>query len=239
MTTKEINTEDLPKTTDKLHEYLSNLNFSIDNLLITYEKSFPFLSNDMYSMLIFLDYTELYIQHKMEEEYEVIDKLFCIYRGQFKAYHAFWKRYLDFSIFNMRKEFGFVYEKLIKYIKQSQFEGKEDLLEYFIENKSNFEEKVKNNQRFYISNAKLFDQKFTNVSYNNISTPVKKFKTESTRSYQSKNKYLEEQLNVESSADVTDSNDFYNIFSVKDKKIEVVEDKKMEVEKEEIINFIN
>ncbi|OQS53915.1 MPS1 [Ecytonucleospora hepatopenaei] len=218
------NSNNLPNKTDLLHDYLSKLDTSYENKIMEYENALTMITNDMYSLLIFLDYIDLIIYKKqlngnesvnysfigsensnLTDEYDSIENLFIMYRSRFKSYHSFWKRYLDFFIFYKKREFKFVFEKMIKFISNTCFEGKEDVLEYFLMHREEYEVMVKNKQRLFLANHSLhsrYSKKST--SYNSkesikttrhiLSTPIKKSKN-----------YSVQHSNP-------DSQDFYNIF---------------------------
>lgn len=196
---------ELPVSTDKLYEYFNNnKDEPIDFKEETYSRALGLLTNDMYSMLIFLDYMDILIS---KEDYSSAEQLYNLHRTKFITYHQFWKKYAYFLVNCMDRDFEGVYKKILKYLRNN---NEKQLLEYFVSNKQ-----VLKDSTAYNPGMNSHHNKDAPVTI--ITTPAKSARASPNKTITS---YLQE----------NDSGDFYSIFGDKVKRNCTGETKKLTVE---------
>ncbi|ORD94472.1 MPS1 [Enterospora canceri] len=177
------NSQELPSQTDEMFHFLKQVDPKEKEAV--YSKALTMLSSDMYSMHIFLNYID-FVLHK--EDPEVLEKLYTVHKNKFKAYHAFWKRLIEFSVVNLKKDFDMVLDKVVRYLKANEFIGRDEMMEYFTSNRSKIQNDIKNSR---------------NMSYMALSTPIKS-NLNNPSSYKD--------VETEQESDPIDPDDFYSIF---------------------------
>lgn len=135
----------LPENTRELLDFLRNLQISDPQELISiYTRSLTLLKDDIDSLLIFLDYINLYSKFCEVEE---VEHLYSLFKVKMRKFKMFWENYLKFQIEIRKKDFELSFSKVLEYLKFKAFEGKDELVEDLIKTKEKLKMSINVNKK--------------------------------------------------------------------------------------------
>ncbi len=118
-----------------------------------YTDAMSYISNDLYSLHIFLDLVDMY---HLSQDNEIIYNLYCINKYRFKRYSLYWLKLLEHVVYYMKKDFQKSFDKIIMLIEKEVFPTKSQLIR-------NIKEQVKLcNYDKTLSTKNIFENKFIN-----------------------------------------------------------------------------